>query len=383
MRVLFFSESAGVHEERFLRKLAGSRHQVWFLPLLPADQPGRQVEGIHFLPSLMPVRSFASQAMIEAAEGLKGVVSQVRPDMIHAGPLPSCGFVASLAGEPRIMAMSWGWDLLDPELSGEQRCRTLQALRGAAMACCDCQTLREAIERQAPNLVGRVSVFPWGVELDRFHPGAAPRGLRSQRGWQHRRIVLSTRSLEPLYGARTLVRAALEAQAASPNLRFVFAGDGSLLVWAEESVQAAGADDAFCFLGRVPESEMPGLFAEADLYMSGSRTDGSSISLLQAFASGLPVAVTDLPANREWVRPTENGWLTPFGDPDQLAAVLKEVAAMEPAALRKFGANNLQVARQRADWNVNFAILLQGYGKIAAGTSCRSSIPDPQDVQEN
>jgi len=366
MKILFFSESLGVHEARFLRKLASRCHQVWFLPLFPVISGEEQSPSINFLPPLMQVRDDAMDAMLVAAGRLTNVVSQVKPDVIHAGPLTSCGFVASLAHEAHVLAMSWGWDLLSPELDPEQLGRARQALRSASWACCDCETLREAIVRQEPGLAGRVSVFPWGVDLDRFHPGAEPRAIPQKCKWQDCRVVLHTRSLEELYGVRTIVPAALEAQAASPRLRFIFAGDGTLRNWAEERVRAAGAEYAFSFLGRVPERSMPGIFTDAGVYLSGSQTDGTSISLLQAMASGLPAIVSDLPANREWIKAEVNGWLVPCGDVTALAAVLRAVACMDHSALEEIGSKNRMLAQQRADWDLNFNVLLQSYEMVAS-----------------
>ena len=47
--------------------------------------------------------------------------------------------------------------------------------------------------------------------------------------------------------------------------------------------------------------------------MSASLSDGSSVSLMEAMASGLPVLVSDIPGNREWVT-EENGWLFAVND---------------------------------------------------------------------
>ena len=68
----------------------------------------------------------------------------------------------------------------------------------------------------------------------------------------------------------------------------------------------------------------------ADLYISPSHVDGSSVSLMEALACGLPCLVSDIPANQEWVREGENGWLFPDGDDERLAG--KILAAVQAAA---------------------------------------------------
>ena len=68
------------------------------------------------------------------------------------------------------------------------------------------------------------------------------------------------------------------------------------------------------FGGHVPQIDLPGYYQAADLYISASHSDGSSVSLMEALASGLPVLVSDIPGNVEWVEPGRQGWL--FKDSD-------------------------------------------------------------------
>ena len=98
----------------------------------------------------------------------------------------------------------------------------------------------------------------------------------------------------------------------------------------------------------------------ADLYVSPSHVDGSSVSLMEALACGLPCLVSDIPANMEWVREGENGWLFPDGNADALAA--KILAAMENhKSLPEIGHNARAVAEERTDWKKNFQKLMQAY----------------------
>ncbi len=60
----------------------------------------------------------------------------------------------------------------------------------------------------------------------------------------------------------------------------------------------------------------------ADLYMSASHTDGSSVSLMEAMACGLPCAVSSIAGNQEWVQTGEQGWVFPDGDAEKLAEIM-------------------------------------------------------------
>ena len=54
---------------------------------------------------------------------------------------------------------------------------------------------------------------------------------------------------------------------------------------------------------------MPAYLNAADIYVSTSLSDGTSLSLLEAMACSLPVVVTDIPANKEWITDGHNGFL--------------------------------------------------------------------------
>jgi glycosyltransferase involved in cell wall biosynthesis len=94
-------------------------------------------------------------------------------------------------------------------------------------------------------------------------------------------------------------------------------------------------------------------------------SDGSSVSLLEAMATGLPVIVTDAHGNREWVGP-DNGWLAPAKDADAYAQAILIAEGMEASQRENMRAANRKVVEQRADWNLNFDKLLKAYDELEA-----------------
>jgi glycosyltransferase involved in cell wall biosynthesis len=77
------------------------------------------------------------------------------------------------------------------------------------------------------------------------------------------------------------------------------------------------------FLGGVTSSVLLENLQSATIYVSLSRSDGTSISLLEALSCGLFPILSDIPSNREWIFPEErNGLLVPLDDPKALASAL-------------------------------------------------------------
>jgi glycosyltransferase involved in cell wall biosynthesis len=112
--------------------------------------------------------------------------------------------------------------------------------------------------------------------------------------------------------------------------------------------------------GQVKQAELPKYYRAADLYLSASHSDGTSISMLEALACGCPVLLSDIPGNLEWIKPGEQGWLFRDGDAHDLAD--KMISAVEDqkllAGMRQ---KARRLAEERADWNKNSQGLLRAY----------------------
>jgi glycosyltransferase involved in cell wall biosynthesis len=101
----------------------------------------------------------------------------------------------------------------------------------------------------------------------------------------------------------------------------------------------------------------------ADLYLSASHVDGSSVSLMEALACGRPVLVSDILGNQEWVEQGINGWLFKDGDVDDLAEKIL-MSAEQQQELTIMSAAARQVADKRANWEQNFPLLLDAYQAV-------------------
>jgi len=97
------------------------------------------------------------------------------------------------------------------------------------------------------------------------------------------------------------------------------------------------------------------------VYLSASRSDSTSQSLLEAMAAGALPVVSDIAGNREWVGEGERGerelGVARFfsaGDPAGLAAAI-ERALSDPAWAASARERNARTIAARGDWHVNLA----------------------------
>lgn len=377
-RVLYISEGYNTHDRRFLEKLAVSGHEIWFLPrrVDPVSLESRPVpRGVHRLPALSEGKGMRSPfRWLFSLKRLQRHLREVRPDLVHAGPVQSGGFLAALAGARPLLVMSWGSDLLvAPDRDGWTRWVTRFTLRKAGMVLADCGAVRDraislgGVERE------RIVELPFGVDLGPFSGAVAPAGIREKLGWQGRLVILSARSFEPERGAGVFLSAMEKVLAAKPEARVLMLGDGTQRVEVERRIKQEGLRGRVHLAGQVPNDRMAGYFREADLYVSASESDGTSISLLEAMASGLAVVVPDAHGNREWVTPGVNGWRYPVGDAEALARGILE--ALEPGSGREaMGRANRELVAEHADWNLNFSRLLRGYERLLSASSAKKEV---------
>jgi glycosyltransferase involved in cell wall biosynthesis len=205
--------------------------------------------------------------------------------------------------------MSWGFDLMqDAYRNLAWKWSTGYVLRRATFFTSDCEATRKiAVAFGVPS--DRSVVFPWGVDLEHFKP------VTTDDLQQNDEFTLfCNRSWEARYGVDILAKAFTIAARRNPNLRLLLLGGGSQENLIHKILETGGVSDRVIFAGQISQEDLPRFYHMANLYISPSHVDGSSVSLMEALACGLPCLVSDIPANREWVTNDQNGWLFEDGE---------------------------------------------------------------------
>lgn len=357
MKIIYFSLDYTPHDHRFLTALAESEHQVYYVRL---QRGPRQTED-------RPIPEKIQQVLWEGGKdifrwrdvpkyvlGLQRIIRKIKPDLIHAGPIQTCAFIAVLTGFRPILTMSWGFDLMKDVYRGRWwEFATRYTLKRSAFFTSDAEVTRNTAVRYGMN-PQKTIVFPWGVDLTHFTPHSAPR--TSHEGF----TIFCNRSWEPNYGVDVLARAFVRVAQQKPDVSLLLIGGGSQGHIIRQILNSGGVMDNVSFPGQISNRELPRFYQMADLYISPSHVDGSSVSLMEALACGLPCLVSDIPANKEWVFDDQNGWLFPDGNVDALAA--KILFAIENRKiLPAFGKQARIIAEDRANWPKNVSKLLTAY----------------------
>lgn len=236
----------------------------------------------------------------------------------------------------------------------------------------DIERIVTEIERVPP---GKVRTVRNGVDLARFDRPAEARfearsRIRRSAGIpDDAMIVGSVGRLAWEKNYEWLVQTFAVVARDVPEARLVLVGEGPYRSRIEAAVEAAGLQGRCILAGQ--QAAIDDWLAAMDVFVLSSLTEGTSITLLEASAAGLPCVVTDVGGNAEIVRDGVSGAVVPPSDGEALARALKELCA--DAALR---ARCGQAARNRVARDYSAARMVDEYLAIygeAAGRAAGSA----------
>jgi len=337
MKIALLSNAAVVHTQRWVEHFRRRGHEV----RLWSVEPGPEALGAERLPRL-PLPGVLRYPLVAPALGR--ALAAFQPDLVNAHFVPNYGMLAALAGRHPLVVAAWGSDLLVGARRGPlERARARFVLGRADLVLADSEGLAAAARALgAPS--GRTVAIPWGIDLERFRPAAA----------REPGLLLSTRMHETVYDLPTIIEAVRPVLIERPQARLVVAGDGTRRGTLERLAARRLPAGRYAFVGRLAPRDLAAWLGRAAVYLSASRSDSTSISLLEAMACGAIPVVCDLEGNREWVTEGEGARLFRAGDPvDATRAVSR--ALDDEAWVATARARNRQVVEARADWTANMA----------------------------
>lgn len=141
-------------------------------------------------------------------------------------------------------------------------------------------------------------------------------------------------SLYPVKGHRFLLEAMPEILRRWPNARLLVIGRGELDVALKEQVEQLAIGANVHFLGM--RQDVPRLLSLLDVFVLPSLSEGLSLALLEAMASGKPVVATRVGGNPELIDHGRTGFLIQPEDGKDLAANLLNLLS-DPGMMQQFG----------------------------------------------
>jgi glycosyltransferase involved in cell wall biosynthesis len=129
---------------------------------------------------------------------------------------------------------------------------------------------------------------------------------------------LSNRNLESMYNVGCTLRAFAIIQQQEPEARLTVVGDGSERASLETLARELGLRNVE-FAGKVLPQRMREFYDAADVYLNSPNIDNMPNSVIEAFASGLPVVTTNAGGIPFIVTDGETGFMSECDDHEALA----------------------------------------------------------------
>jgi len=183
-----------------------------------------------------------------------------------------------------------------------------------------------------------------GVDLERFE----------YRGPANQPTAISVARLSPEKDFATLLRATWILIKDCPDFRLKIVGDGGERQKLEQLSAELNLTEHVEFLGE--RSDVSQLLPQAGFFVSSSRTEGISLTLLEAMAVGLPVVTTRVGGNPEIVVEGKTGRLVAANSPEGLALAMRDLLK-DQEGWPVYG----ELARQRVEQHFNVRNMVRQY----------------------
>lgn len=362
MRVLMIAHSNAPWTPNFCRMFQERGDELLLVSFAPFPLDGVTGVPVEFVGSQSWDMHGNKHVYITRIPRVRQLIKRYRPDVIFAPYVASNGMTAVLSWRGPTVVAAVGSDVLSAMEGGGWKRSIRRALLGficrrAALINTVSHELTEAVVRLGADRA-RVLEQSFGFDAERFWPDPAMPRTEAAK-------IVCTRKHEPLYDIATIIAALGRLRAAGHPFTATLACAGSLLERHRELVEQISLQNQVAFTGQLPHDQIPGLLRQGDLYVSASTTDGTSVSLLEALASGLFPVVSDIRANRPWIEHGKNGLLFPVGDAHALTEAL--VRALRDRELRCAAfQHNLELVRTKANMLDNFRRLAAAMEQVAA-----------------
>ncbi len=304
--------------------------------------PGEPIEGIDL--KYIPCGKRYSP-LLKIGE-VKRLINQIKPDILHAHYVSSCGLVAALSGFHPLVISAWGDDILEfPRKTPLHRLAIIKALKSADRITATSQTLARRMDLLLKG-ARQITIIPFGVDIDRFKfVQRPPREI----------ITIGTvRNLTPKYGIDVLIRAFAELCRDRDNLRLLIVGDGPSRQSLEKLTEQHGLSEKVKFAGKIPNDRVFEYIKEMDIFAMPSIGEGEifGVAAVEAMATGLPVVASNIGGLPEVVEDGVTGLLTIPGDSESLRGAL-EFYIMNRDKRYEDGINARRSVERKYDWREN------------------------------
>jgi len=355
MRLCFVAEGKSIHTKRWVNYFASIGHEVHLISTQFSpdyqeyDSRIKLYPLVRLLPRFWKVTRYLNG--IVWLFQVRKLLKKIDPDILDCHYITFNGYLGVVSGFHPLVLTAWGSDILiAPKRNLVHRLLTGISLRKADLIISLSFIMTEDIIKLGASR-NRIHEILIGVDTSKFKPYKDYNYIKQDIGISYTTpVIISTRQFETVYNIETLIKAIALISQNTPLIKCIIIGEGSQKNYLHKMAYLLDIIDNVLFLGRIAHDEVPKYLAISDIYVSTSLSDGASNSLLEAMATGLAAVVSDIPANRAFIKDGQNGFLFPIKNYEIMAKRIQYL--IENKETRdSFGKLNRDIIVDKADHN--------------------------------
>jgi len=317
MRIIYIGDATSIHVIEWAKYFSGCGYEVHIISDNFNSLPDLKIHYISqclYKPHL-PLISATLQIAIKIIK-IRKLVNTIKPDIIHAHYATNYGFLSSFFKNIPLVLTCHGSDILiDYEKKTINKIFIKKALKRADIITAPSHNMKNKIIHILKSTSPKIVKIQYGIDIDKFKfKFDLDKGIIN---------IISTRSLEKKYRIETLIEA-LKILEEKSKLNVLIIGSGSMEKHLKKMVDNYNLRDYIKFYGKIGHNDIPKYYSSSHIYISTSPSDGLSISLLEAFASGCYPILPNIPANKELVKMGFNLKLYEVNNPFSLSTVIED-----------------------------------------------------------
>ncbi len=339
MKICYLGENISVHNQKWIKALSEQEnidlHVITFNRGVKFDNVN-----YHFLKEY--TKSKADYLL--NIPGVKTIVQNVNPDILHAHYASSYGFIGSCCNFHPFIITGWGADIFDSTNNP-----ILKRMIKQSFVKADALTVLSKITQDEMKKLTdkKVELIPFGVDTKRFVPNS---------GKQNNIIRIGTvRTLRVKYGVEYLIRAFALLYNKFPHITLEIVGEGELRESLENLCRSLGVSERVSFHGFVNQQtefkKYSSILSQLDIFaiLSIMDSDTFGVACVEASACGIPVVATNVGGLPEVIKDGITGIIVPPKNPVRTAEALETLITNESLRLEMGQAGRKNVV-ENYDW---------------------------------
>lgn len=297
MKICYLADINSAHTHKWLNYFKSKGYDIHVISLGDGEYEGVTVHSLDIKDNVMKKSSDKNKLQyFKKIKRVKELISEIKPDILHAHYATSYGLLGSLANYNPYIISVWGSDVYDfPVKSPVHKMMVKYNLKKADYIFSTSNVMKEETKKYTNK---DIEVTPFGVDINRFVPGRIEKD----------EIIIGTiKTLEEKYGIQYLVKAfkAVKDRNENVNLKLRIGGKGSQEEYLKNLCRELKIEEDVTFLGFVNPDNVVKEFQNFDIAVFPSTLDSESfgVAAVEAESCGTPIVVSDVGGLMESTKP--------------------------------------------------------------------------------